>query len=124
MTQTTKQRLVRACAATGAFTVSVIQLEIAGARVTPLCSTCFNVIGDEVVWSEIARMFSGSGRTWDGAVFFPAMPDDGGPLDDRTARLRLRALESRVAQDPLVLNANRFFDSWGGGIRIDEVGVQ
>jgi len=119
-----EQWLAQVFAASGAFTAFVILVEIAGTRVTPLCSTYFNVIGDEVAWSEIVTMFAGSGRAWDGAAFFPVMADGGGPLDDGNARLRLRALESRVAQDRLVLNEGRFFDTWGRRMRIDEVTIQ
>jgi len=46
---------------------------------------------------------------------------DGGPLDNPTARLRLRELESRVNGDRLVLNEGHFFDAWGRRLRIDEV---
>jgi len=119
-----EQWLAQVFAASGAFTAFVILVEIAGTRVTPLCSTYFNVIGDEVAWSEIVTMFAGSGRAWDGAAFFPVTADGGGPLDDGNARLRLRALESRVAQDRLVLNQGRFFDTWGRRMRIDEVTIQ
>jgi hypothetical protein len=118
-----EQWLAEAFAATGAFTAFVFLLEIAGAQVTPLCSAYLNVIGDEVAWSEIATLFSGSGRTWDGAAFFPATGDGGGLLDDRNARLRLRALESRLAQDRMVLNEGCFFDKWGRRMRIEEVSL-
>ena len=75
----------------GEFTVLVILAEIGERRVAPLCSTYFHVLGDEVEWSEIAAMLAGSGHKWGGAAFFPtkAVPH-GGPVDDRTARSRLR----------------------------------
>src|SRR5215468_7524162 len=63
--------LTREFAQSGAFTALVVLVEIAGTRVTPLCSTFFNVIGDEIDWSDIVDMFDGSGREWDGAAFFP-----------------------------------------------------
>ena len=113
--------LAREFAAAGAFTAFAILVEIADTRVMPLCSTYFNVIGDEVAWSEIVLMFSGSGRDWDGAAFFPAVAAAGGPLDNPTARLRLRALEARLDDDRLVLNEGHFFDKWGRRMRIEEV---
>jgi hypothetical protein len=113
--------LAREFAATGAFTAFVILVEIAGTQVTPLCSTYFNVIGDEVAWSEIVTMFAGAGRTWDGAAFFPTVAAHGGPLDNPTARLRLRELEARVDADRLVLNQGHFFDAWGRHMTIEEV---
>ena len=108
-------------AQTGAFTALVVLVEIRETRVTPLCSTYFNVIGDDVEWSDIVIMFAGAGRQWDGAAFFPIVGADGGPLDNPSARLRLRELESRVDDDPLVLNEGHFFDAWGRRLRIDEV---
>ena len=105
----------------GAFTALVVLVDIEGTRVTPLCSTYFNVIGDKVVWDDIVLMFAGSGAAWDGAAFFPATGVAGGPLDNPTARLRLRALEARLAEDRLVLNEGRFFDCRGRRLKIEEV---
>jgi len=113
--------LTREFAATGAFTAFAILVEIAGPRVTPLCSTYFNVIGDETAWAEMVQMLSGAGRAWDGAAFFPAVGADGGPLDNPTARLRLRELEARLGDDRLVLNEGHFFDKWGRRLKIEEV---
>jgi len=113
--------LAREFAQAGAFTALVVLVEIRETRVTALCSTYFNVIGDEVAWSDIVIMFAGAGREWDGAAFFPVAASDGGPLDNPTARLRLRELESRVDGDRLVLNEGHFFDAWGRRLRIDEV---
>ena len=116
--------LAQEFAASGAFTVFAILVEIVGPRVTPLCSTYFNVIGDEVDWGEIVLMFSGAGREWDGAAFFPAVASDGGPLDNPSARLRLRELEARLDDDRLVLNEGHFFDKWGRRLKIEEVSPQ
>jgi hypothetical protein len=116
--------LAQEFAATGAFTALVILVEIAGSRVTPLCSTYVNVIGDEVAWGDIVAMFAGAGRPWDGAAFFPAVGADGGPLDNPTARLRLRELEGRVDADRLVLNQGHFFDAWGRRMLVEEAAPQ
>lgn len=105
----------------GEFTALAVLVGIAGVRVTPLCSTYFNVVGDEVVWDDIVVMFAGSGADWDGAAFFPVTAPGGGALDNPTARLELRALEARVDDDRLVLNEGHFFDKWGRRLRIDEV---
>ena len=48
-------------AATGDFTALVVLVEISGLAVTPLRSTFFNVIGDEVTWGDIVTMFAGAG---------------------------------------------------------------
>lgn len=108
-------------AGSGEFTALVVLVEIAGTGITPLCSTYFNVIGDEVDWNDIVVMFAGSGADWNGAAFFPERAAHGGALDNPTARVRLRALESRLDNDRLVLNEGHFFDKWGRRMRVDEV---
>jgi hypothetical protein len=113
--------LAQEFADTGAFTALVILVEIGETQVTPLCSTYFNVIGDEVAWSDIVVMFAGAGRTWDGAAFYPVVASDGGPLDNPSARLHLRDLEARVDDERLVLNEGQFFDKWGRRMKIEEV---
>lgn len=113
--------IAREFATTGEFTALVILVEIGTAKVMPLCSTYFNVIGDEITWGDIVVMFAGSGANWDGAAFFPITAGQGGPLDNPTARVRLRELEARVDDDRLVLNEGHFFDKWGRQMRIDEV---
>lgn len=113
--------LVREFAETGAFTALVVLVTIDDTRVTPLCSTYFNVIGDEVAWGDIVVMFAGSGAEWDGAAFFPVTAAHGGPLDNPAARLKLRELEARLDADRLLLNQGHFFDKWGRRMKIEEV---
>jgi hypothetical protein len=108
-------------AETGAFTALVILVEIAEPAVVPICSTYFNVIGEEIDWGEITVLFAGSGRDWSGACFFPVTATDGGPLDNPTARLRLRELEARVDENRLVMNEGHFFDKWGRRLEIEEM---
>ena len=115
--------LAREFAQTGAFTALVVLLEIGATQVMPLCSTYFNVIGDEVAWDDIVVMFAGSGADWDGAAFFPVTDADGGPLDNPTARLRLRELESRLDDDRMVLNDGLFFDKLGRRLQIEEESI-
>lgn len=111
-------------AATGPFTAFVILVEIAEPAVTPLCSTYFNVIGDEIDWDEITVLFAGSGRSWNGACFFAVTESDGGPLDNPGARLKLRELEARVDENRLVLNGGHFFDQQGRRLAIEEMQTQ
>jgi hypothetical protein len=66
-------------------------------------------------------MFTGSGRSWDGAAFFPTKADGGGPVDTATARLRLAELEAKVRQDRMVLNDGHFFDTLGRRIEIEPI---
>ena len=111
--------IAEAFAEAGSFTVFAVLVEIAGARVDPLVSTYFNVIGNEIDWGGITHLFAGSGRKWDGAAFFPQI-EDSGPLDNATARVRLRLLEQRLDDDRLVLNEGQFFDQWGRRMKIEE----
>ena len=106
---------------TGAFTALAVLVEITETKVTPLCSTYFNVIGDEVDWADITVMFAGSGRTWDGASFYPLTDANGGPLDNPSARLQLRELEARLDIDRLVINEGYFFDKWGRRMIVEEM---
>lgn len=108
-------------AETGAFTALVVLVDITETKVTPICSTYMNVIGDDIGWDEIIVMFAGAGATWGGASFFPTTAPSGGPVDNPTARLKLRQLESRLDDDRLVLNEGHFFDARGRSIRVDEI---
>ncbi|MFI5010956.1 MAG: hypothetical protein ACHQAY_01280 [Hyphomicrobiales bacterium] len=105
----------------GAFTALAVLVAIEEANVTPLCSTYFNVIGDEVDWQDILVLFAGSGVEWDGASMYPVSGPQGGPIDNPTARKKRGELEARLDADRLVLNEGHFFDKWGRRLRIDEM---
>ena len=105
----------------GPFTAFVVLVSIGEIKINPLCSTYFNVLGDEVDWAEMTLLFAGAGQPWDGAAFFPHASPEGGPLDNPTARTQLRQLEERVDDDRLVLNEGHFFDKWGRRMKVEEV---
>lgn len=106
----------------GSFTALVVLVRIAEPAVTPLASTFLTIVGEEVEWTGIVELFKGAGRPWDGAVFFPQLEEDG-PLENGEARARLRALESRIRGDRLVLNEGDFFDALGRRLRVEEIPV-
>ncbi|MDP1908914.1 MAG: hypothetical protein Q8K85_11485 [Hyphomicrobium sp.] len=108
----------------GPFTTLAVLVQISETKVIPLCSTYVNVIGDETDWAEITVLFAGAGREWDGASFYPLVGPDGGPLDNPSARLRLRELEARIDENPLVLNEGNFFDKWGRRLKVEEIELQ
>jgi len=116
--------LTKEFAATGEFTALVVLVSINGTQVLPLCSTYFNVVGADIDWGEITVLFAGSGHVWQGASFFPVTAEDGGAVDNPTARRRLRDLEARIDEDRLVLNEGHFFDQWGRKLQIEEVPLQ
>ena len=110
---------------TGGFTALVILVTIGEFSVTPLRSSYFHVIGDEVSWAEIAALLAGAGAAWDGVVFATLTDKDGGgPVEAVNARHELQDLTERLMKDRLILNDNHFFDRWGRRLRIDEVTVQ
>ncbi len=116
--------LKREFAETGEFTALAVLVEITETKVSPLCSTYFNVIGDETDWGEITILFAGAGRDWHGAAFFPVTGAAGGALDNPNARLRLHELESKLDANPLVLNEGNFFDKWGRRLKVEEIDLQ
>ena len=116
--------LVEQFAETGAFTTLVILVDIDASRVTPLRSTHFNVIGTETSWAELSTLFMETGNDWDGVSFFPQAAVDGELLDEQTAQLKLRELETRLDEDRLVLNEGHFFDKWGRRLKIEEIALQ
>ena len=50
---------------------------------------------------------------------FPTKANSGGPIDNPTARLRLRELEAKVTEDRMILNDGHFFDTLGRRIKIE-----
>jgi hypothetical protein len=103
----------------GDFTALVVLTQIADSVVRPVCSTFFHIIGDELSWGEIVKMLETSGQKWQGAAFFATKSVRGGPVDNATARQRLRELEARIMADRMTLNDGEFFDALGRRIRID-----
>ncbi|HMN52261.1 MAG TPA: hypothetical protein PKB01_09415 [Xanthobacteraceae bacterium] len=108
----------------GAFTALVLLVSIGNLEVTPLRSTFLHVIGDEVDWIAFSTMMRGANVEWDGAMLMPVRDNDGGPLEDESARTELRALEKRVVEDRMILNEGHFFDKWGRRMKIEEATAQ
>jgi hypothetical protein len=108
----------------GAFTALVVLVEIGERSVTPLASTYLNVVGTEINWLEILALFAGAGVRWDGASFFPVTAPDGGPLDNKAARVGLRAIEARVKAERMALNEGFFFDRQGRRIMVEEASAE
>jgi hypothetical protein len=104
---------------TGDFTMLAVLTNIGERSVTPLCSTYFHIVGQEVDWDELTVMFAGSGQPWNGVAFFPTKGMRGGPVDNPTAHLRLRELEIKVSKDRMILNEGYFFDAKGRKIQIE-----
>lgn len=105
----------------GPFTAFIVLVEIRGTDVTPLASTYVHVIGTEIDWADVTVLLAGSGRDWQGAVFFPEQDGVNGPLNAVKARLRLQLLETEIDTDRLHINKGQFFDPWGRRMKIEAV---
>lgn len=112
--------LAQTYAREGDFTALVVLVAIGETRVTPLASTFLTFVGDEIGWTQISSLFAGAKKAWDGVSFFPVL-DAEGPIENAEARARLRRLESRLAEDRLVLNEGAFFDCWGRKMKVEEI---
>ncbi len=108
----------------GPFTALIVLVAIGEIEVTPLRSTFLHVIGNEIDWLGFSEMMRGANVNWDGAMLMPTRDDDGGLLEDGHARNALRALETRIIEDRLVLNEGNFFDKWGRRLKIEEAPAQ
>lgn len=105
----------------GPFTAFIVLVEIRGTDVTPLASTYVHVIGTEIDWSDVTVLLAGSGRNWQGAVFFAEQDGVNGPLNAVKARLRLQLLETEIDTNRLYINQGQFFDPWGRRMKIEAV---
>jgi hypothetical protein len=104
---------------TGAFTVFIVLVRIAGDSVEALKSTFAQMIGDDMDWTEVTALLAGAGAAWDGVGFFVGLAHSGGPMTDGEARSKLKQIEAEVIADPLVLNRGRFFDRQGRQMEIE-----
>jgi hypothetical protein len=111
--------LMRTYARVGSFTVLIILVDIGETSVTPLRSTHLHVIGDEIRWPEMARLFDGAGVPWNGAAFFQA--DRDGLVIDGEAKRRLASLVRHVNEDRKILNDGEFFDPNGLHLKLEEI---
>jgi len=105
----------------GPFTAFIVLVEIRGTDVTPLASTYVHVIGTEIDWADVTVLLAGSGRDWQGAVFFAEQDGVNGPLNAVKARLRLQLLETEIDTNRLHINKGQFFDPWGRRMKIEAV---
>lgn len=104
----------------GGFTALVVLVEISPRDASPVASTFLHVIGDEVEWRAVRKLFASAPGAWDGAAFFIATSSAGGPIEEPLARIELRRVESMIDDDRLALNEAAFFDRRGRRMRIDE----
>jgi hypothetical protein len=106
----------------GPFTALILVLEIGKDTVEPVASTYLHVIGDEVRWDAMRKMLDGAPHKWNAAAFFVTRNENGAPVADRLAKVRLADTEQKVKADRLELNNSAFFDRRGRRMRVEEAG--
>jgi hypothetical protein len=109
--------LVLTFAGTGGFTVLIVLLDIGEMTAGPLASSYVHVIGDEIRWPDMVRLFEGAGAAWNGAAFFQA--DRAGLVTDAVARQRLEELMRHIEGDRSLLKHAEFFDARGLRLKIE-----
>jgi hypothetical protein len=102
------------------FTALVILVRIGEDTVTPVASTYFHLVGDDLTWSDFSALLSRSGQAWDGVALFPETGGKG-PIPDALAKIKLREIELRLGDDRIHINEGHFFDRWGRRMRVDEM---
>jgi hypothetical protein len=106
---------------TGTFTALLVLLDIAEPRVTAVCSSYVNVIGDEIDWEEMTVLLQGAGVAWGAVAFFVEVADGGGALTSVEANRRLEVLAKAIDADRLHLNRGSLFDRLGRRLRVEEM---
>ena len=104
----------------GAFTIFIVLVHIDDDKVEAIKSTFAQMIADDMSWAEMTALLAGARTEWDGVGFFIGLAENGGPMSDDEARLKLREIEAEVLADPLVLNRGRFLDRQGRRLQVDE----
>ena len=104
----------------GPFTALIVLVAIGETTVELLRSTHLHVIGDEIAWAELSRMFESAKVDWNGVAIAEIRAEDGGLVPDAAARERLAGLVESIHEDRLILNAGMFFDRLGRRLRIEE----
>jgi hypothetical protein len=105
---------------TGGFTALILLVEIKQPRVKSVSSTYVHIIGDELSWPEFSDLLHKARVKWDGVAIFIETANEGGPVADFIAKVKLRDWESKVFDDPLHINEGHFFDPWGRRMKVDE----
>lgn len=102
----------------GSFTMLFVLVGITETKVDLLRSAYLHVIGDELRWPEMERVFARSGVDWSGAVFFRAGIE--GLVADGEAKSRLAALVRKMNEDRTIIREGEFFNRDGLKLRLEE----
>jgi hypothetical protein len=103
----------------GSFTMLFVLVSIKERSVELLRSAYLHVVGDELRWPEMTKVFSGAGVNWSGAVFYRAGRE--GLVEDGEAKARLNALVRKLHEDRSLIRDGEFFNRDGLRLQIEEL---
>ncbi|GHD05491.1 hypothetical protein ACFOEZ_01705 [Tianweitania populi] len=106
---------------TGSFTMIFVLVRIGENNVDLLRSAYLHVIGDELRWPDMLKVFEGAGVQWSGAVFFRAGRE--GIVRDEEAKARLGSLIRKLHEDRSIIRDGEFFNADGLRLAIEEVSL-
>lgn len=103
----------------GSFTMLFILVSISETKVELLRSAYLHVVGNELRWPDMAKLFSGAGVNWSGVVFYRAGRE--GLVEDSQAKARLTSLVRKLDEDRSLIRDGEFFNEDGLRLMIEEI---
>jgi len=104
---------------TGSFTMLFILVAISETKVELLRSAYLHVVGDELRWPDMIKIFKGAGIHWSGVVFYRAGRE--GLVEDKDAKARLSSLVRKLDEDRSLIRDGEFFNEDGLRMMIEEI---
>ncbi len=103
----------------GSFTMLFILVSISETKVELLRSAYLHVVGDELRWPDMVKVFKGAGVNWSGVVFYRAGRE--GLVEDSQAKARLASLVRKLDEDRSLIRDGEFFNQDGLRLMIEEI---
>ena len=103
----------------GSFTMLFVLVAITETKVELLRSAYLHVVGDELRWPEMVKLFKGAGVNWSGVVFYRAGRE--GLVEDKEAKARLASLARKLDEDRSLIRDGEFFNEDGLRLMIEEL---
>lgn len=103
----------------GSFTMLFILVSISETKVELLRSAYLHVVGDELRWPDMTKLFAGAGVNWSGVVFYRAGRE--GLVEDSQAKARLASLVRKLDEDRSLIRDGEFFNKDGLRLMIEEI---
>ncbi len=103
----------------GSFTMLFVLLRIGETSVDLLRSAYLHVVGDELRWPDMVKLFRGAAVDWSGAVFYRAGRE--GLVEDREAKSRLSSLVFKLNEDRSLIREGDLFNADGLRLTVEEI---